>query len=142
MREVETGKLDATLEDTPIAAFYAPRFPALAPVGEPVSEGYYVIYVKKGEPALLQALNEAIIATIRNGEIEGIYRKYGIWDSAQGQLASIAETSRFYGYYRTTQTEARARSDGRRNPWSPAARPSGDGASCATTAGFCCNRPG
>ena len=71
-----------------------------------MSEGYYVIYVKKGEPALLQALNEAIIATIRSGELEGIYRKYGIWDSAQGQLASIAETSRFYGYYRTTQPAA------------------------------------
>jgi polar amino acid transport system substrate-binding protein len=107
MREVETGKLDATLEDTPIAAFYAPRFPALAPVGEPVSEGYYVIYVKKGETALLQALNEAIITMTRNGELERIYRKYGIGDSAQEQLAGIAENSRFYGYYRTTQTEAR-----------------------------------
>ena len=106
MREVETGKLDATLEDTPIATFYAPRFPALAPVGEPVSQGYYVIYVRKGETALLQALNEAIIQMSRDGEIERIYRKYGIWDSAQQQLASIADAGKFYGYYQTTQTQA------------------------------------
>ena len=33
MREVETGKLDATLQDTPIAVFYGPRFPALRLVG-------------------------------------------------------------------------------------------------------------
>jgi polar amino acid transport system substrate-binding protein len=108
MREVETGKLDATLEDTPIAVFYAPRFPALALVGEPVSEGYYVIYVKKGESALLQALNEAIILMTRNGDLERIYRKYGIWDSAQQQLGQIAGAGKFYGYYRATQTEVRA----------------------------------
>src|SRR5437764_8979799 len=48
MREVETGKLAATVEDTPIASFYAPRFPVLRPVGEPVQAGYYVMYVKKG----------------------------------------------------------------------------------------------
>lgn len=29
MREVETGRLDATLQDTPIARFYASRFPGL-----------------------------------------------------------------------------------------------------------------
>jgi len=107
MREVETGKLDATLEDTPIAAFYGPRFPALAPVGEPVSEGYYVMYVKKAEPALLQALNEAIILMTRNGDLERIYRKYGIWDSAQLQLTEIADAAKFYGYYRAIQTQVR-----------------------------------
>lgn len=98
MREVETGKLDATLEDTPIAAFYASRFPSLVPAGEPVSEGYYVIYVRKGDSALLRALNEALIAMNANGDLETIYRRYGIWDSAQKQLAEIAAASRFYGY--------------------------------------------
>jgi polar amino acid transport system substrate-binding protein len=106
MREVETGKLDATLEDTPIAAFYAERFPALAPIGEPVSEGYYVAYVQKGQPALLQTLNEALIGLIRSGESERIYRKYGIWDSAQQQLAEIADASKFYGYSPTAGSNA------------------------------------
>jgi polar amino acid transport system substrate-binding protein len=98
MREVETGKLDATVEDTPIASFYAPRFPSLVPLGDPMSEGYYVIYVKKGETALVHALNEALIAMARNGEVEAIYRKYGIWDSAQKQLAQISDAAQFYGY--------------------------------------------
>ncbi len=60
MREVETGKIDATLQDTPIASFYAPRFPALQEIGAPVARGYYVMYVRKGETALVKALNEAI----------------------------------------------------------------------------------
>jgi len=102
MREVETGKLDATVEDTPIAAFYAPRFRALRAIEKPVQRGYYVIYVKKGETALLQALNEAIVLMVRNGDLERIYRKYGIWDEQQAELAGIAEKGRFYGYFRAT----------------------------------------
>ncbi len=98
MREVETGKLAATVEDTPIASFYASRFPALRRVGEPVQEGYYVIYVRKGEAALLQALNEAIVLMVRNGDLEQIYRKYGIWDAQQAELTTITANARFYGY--------------------------------------------
>jgi polar amino acid transport system substrate-binding protein len=104
MREVETGKLGATIEDTPIASFYAPRFRALRRIEEPVQRGYYVIYVKKGETAILQALNEAIVLMVRNGDLERIYRKYGIWDAQQGELADITEKGRFYGYFKATDT--------------------------------------
>lgn len=101
MREVETGKLDGALEDTPIATFYAPRFPSLAFIGKPVSEGYYVIYARKGETALTQAINAALISMIRNGELETIYRKYGIWNEEQQRLSAIAANARFYGYPET-----------------------------------------
>jgi polar amino acid transport system substrate-binding protein len=100
MREVETGKLGATVEDTPIASFYAPRFRALRRIEKPVQRGYYVIYVKKGETALVAALNEAIVLMVRNGDLERIYRKYGIWDEQQAELADIAGKGRFYGYFR------------------------------------------
>lgn len=102
MREVETGKLDATVQDTPISLFYAPRFPALRRIESPVARGYYVIYIKKGETALLQALNEAIVLMQRNGDLERIYRKYGIWDEEQEELAAIVENGRFYGYLKAT----------------------------------------
>ncbi|MGH7949776.1 MAG: ABC transporter permease subunit, partial [Candidatus Binataceae bacterium] len=105
MREVETGKLDATLVDTPIAAFYAPRFPALEAVGPPVGEGYYVIYVHKGDASLLNALNTAIIVMVRTGDLERIYRKYGIWNDAQRRLIEIADAGRFYGYDQAARTE-------------------------------------
>ncbi len=98
MREVETGKLDATVEDTPIAVFYAPRFTRLAAVGAPVSEGYYAAYTRKGEPTLLQRINAGLIQMIRSGEMERIYRAYGIWDEAQVRLAEIADAGKFYGY--------------------------------------------
>ena len=108
MREVETGKLDATVEDTPIASFYAPRFLVLQSVEAPVQRGYYVIYVKKGETALLHALNEAIVLMERNGDLERIYRKYGIWDTQQTELADIIEKGRFYGYSKATDSRVEA----------------------------------
>jgi polar amino acid transport system substrate-binding protein len=98
LREVETGKLDATLQDTPIAAFYGPRFPALRALGGPVGRGYYVAYVRKGETALLAALNEAFITMIRSGELERIYRRWGLWSDAQRELTDVAAAGRFYGH--------------------------------------------
>jgi polar amino acid transport system substrate-binding protein len=98
LREVETGKLDATLEDTPIAVFYGPRFPALRVVGPPVGHGYYVIYVRKGDAALLAALDQALIALIRGRELEGLYRRWGLWSDAEAELATIADAGRFYGH--------------------------------------------
>jgi polar amino acid transport system substrate-binding protein len=97
MREVETGKLDATLQDTPIVSFYAPRFPRLRPVGEAVGRGYYVVYARKGETALVHALDEAIVGLVRSGELERLYRRYGMWDEWQRELATIADAGKFYG---------------------------------------------
>lgn len=98
LREAETGKLDATLQDTPIVAFYAPRFPRLKLVEAPVGRGYYTIYVRKGESALVSALNEALIQLVQSGELERIYRRWGLWNDAQLELERIAATGRFYGY--------------------------------------------
>jgi len=98
LREVETGKLDATLEDTPIAVFYGPRFPALRLVGPPVGHGYYVIYVRKGDAALLAALDRALITLVRGGELERLYRRWGLWSDAEAELATIADAGRFYGH--------------------------------------------
>jgi polar amino acid transport system substrate-binding protein len=113
MREVETTKLAATLQDGPIASFYAPRFPELRKVSDPVAPGYYVMYVRKGETTLVKALNEAIILMSRNGELERIYRKYGIWNDRQKALAGIVDNTRFLGYEHavTTKVEENALPD-------------------------------
>jgi polar amino acid transport system substrate-binding protein len=105
MREVETGKLDATRQDTPIARFYASRFPGLVSIGEPVGKGYYVAFVRKGERALRDALSEALILMSRNGTLERAYRSYGIWDGAQREVQSIAEAGRFYGFDKSASVD-------------------------------------
>jgi len=64
-----------------------------------------VLYARKGETALVSALNEAFILMIRTGELEGIYRRWGLWNEAQGELARIAEAGRFYGYDRAVEAK-------------------------------------
>ena len=98
MREVETGKLDATVQDTPIASYYAPRFPKLAAIDKPTGKGYYVIYVGKTELGLVRAVNEALLKLARTGELERIYRHYGIWNEDQQEILALAKSARLLGY--------------------------------------------
>lgn len=112
MRDVEIGRLDATLQDTPIVAYYAPKFAKLKKVGAPVGGGYYVIFARKGETALVAALNAALIRLYRDGTLERIYRSYGIWDDAQAELKTIVETGKFYGYAKDVTAEVKPASPG------------------------------
>ena len=107
MRDVEIGRLDATLQDTPIVAYYAPKFAKLRKIGAPVGGGYYVIFARKGEAALVNALNSALIKLYRDGTLERIYKSYGIWDDAQAELKGIVETGKFYGYSKDVTTEVK-----------------------------------
>jgi polar amino acid transport system substrate-binding protein len=125
LREVETGKLDATLQDTPITTFYGPRFPALRALGAPVGRGYYVIYVRKGQTALATALNEALISLIRDGELERLYRRWGLWDDAQHELAEVAAAGQFYGYSSGTASTAPSEVPATPADVRPIARPRG-----------------
>ena len=93
MREVETGKLDATLADLPAVVFYADRFAALEPIGQPVERGYYVMLVRQGDTALRDALNRAIDKLLADGRLEKIYKRYGLWNDLQGELTTLAGKS-------------------------------------------------
>lgn len=97
MREVETGKVDATLQDTPIANYYARDFPNLRFVDEPVAPGYYVVYARNGDKELITAINTAISKLYRNGELRRIYTKYEMWNEDQAILEPIIDAGKFYG---------------------------------------------
>ncbi|MFO0988567.1 MAG: ABC transporter permease subunit [Alphaproteobacteria bacterium] len=112
MRDVEIGRLDATLQDTPIVAYYAPKFAKLKKVGAPVGGGHYVIFARKGEAALVTALNAALIRLYRDGTLERIYRSYGIWDAAQAELKSVVEAGKFYGFAKEVTEETRPAAPG------------------------------
>lgn len=85
MRAAELGVdgIDANLQDLPIWTFYGDGFPNLTAIGDPVGRGYYVILTRKGEPELLQALNEAIYQLMQDGSLRRIYAKYRMWNSLQ-----------------------------------------------------------
>lgn len=89
MREVENDKLDATIQDTPIVAFYSPRFPKLEASGPTRGEGHYVAYARKGETRLASELDAALARLHSRGELETLYRKYGMWNDQQQSLDAL-----------------------------------------------------
>lgn len=88
MRDVETGKLDATVQDTPIVAFYGPRFAALERIDAPVGRGSYVALFRRSDSALRDRFDQSVRGALASGELERIYRSYGIWDDAQKELTT------------------------------------------------------
>ncbi|HTI51758.1 MAG TPA: ABC transporter permease subunit, partial [Planctomycetaceae bacterium] len=89
LRLVELGQLDATVQDLPALQFYVEklaRYPQLTLVDRPTALGYYVIYARAGDGALIGAVNQSLRAMYESGELRAIYERYGIWNQTQEQL--------------------------------------------------------
>ena len=93
MMAAANGQIDATLQDLPAAIYYRDRFPKLKFAGRPVGHGYYVLFCRKGEEPLRDALDSALLKLIKTGAIKTIYERYGIWNDAQDELAEISAES-------------------------------------------------
>jgi len=85
-QDLKVGRLEAVLVDLPIALHYAKPDPSLKLSGAPFAMGYYAIGLLKQDTTLRDAVNSAIEQLIRDGSLERIYRKYGIWDERQQLL--------------------------------------------------------
>lgn len=101
MRAVELAVdgLDANLQDLPVAVFYGAGFPQLKRAGPPVGSGDYVALVREADEELLAAINEALIAGLRDGSLRKIYEKYGLWNATQARRG--LETDAHHEYRRT-----------------------------------------
>ncbi|MBI2964451.1 MAG: ABC transporter substrate-binding protein/permease [Deltaproteobacteria bacterium] len=66
-----------------------------------------MIYTRKGERELVSALNAALIALVHSGDLERIYRRWGLWSEAQRELEAVAAAGRFYGYERAADGRPR-----------------------------------
>jgi polar amino acid transport system substrate-binding protein len=86
--DLKARRIDVVVLDLPIALYYAKPDPALKFSGEPFSPGYYGIAVRKEDATLLAAINQALEQLIRDGTLERIDRKHGLWDERQAMLVS------------------------------------------------------
>ena len=95
MMQVSDGADAATVQDLPIAIFYRdlPQGRGLRFVGSPVGRGHYVMYARRGESRLVNALNAGLERAIRDGRLKAIYEKYHLWNDTQEQLATAAPLS-------------------------------------------------
>jgi polar amino acid transport system substrate-binding protein len=85
-RDLEVGRIDAVLTDTPIAQVNLAGNPRLRRAGPPFEPGFYAVAVRTGETALLTRVNTALEELLRDGSLERIYRKYDLWGPGQEAL--------------------------------------------------------
>jgi polar amino acid transport system substrate-binding protein len=85
-RDLELGRIDAVLTDSPIARVNLAGNDRLRAAGPPFEPGYYAVAVPPGETNLLARIDEAIEAMTRDDTLRRIYAKYGLWDADQERL--------------------------------------------------------
>ena len=81
--DVRQGRLDAVLLDNIIAARSERRVAGLFTQPVPVTTGHYIGVMAKANTQLRDQVNEILKARMKDGTLERIYRKWGIWDSYQ-----------------------------------------------------------
>ncbi len=85
-QDLEDGKIDAVVLDTPIAFAYGASNPKLKNVGEPFGDGHYVIAFRHEDKALSAAVDQALAKLKENGELSKIYKKWGIMNTYQQKV--------------------------------------------------------
>lgn len=98
-QDLQLKRIDAVLMDVPAEAFYARSNPKLKPAGAPFTKGQYVIGLRKGDDALKAEVDQAIDKIIRDGTLETILKKWGLWNDAQVEYETPIRTG--------TQTETK-----------------------------------
>jgi len=81
--DLQEGRLDAVLLDNIIAARAMRRTPGLYTQPVPVATGHYIGVLAKNNTALRDRVDAVLRARMRDGTLERIYRKWGIWDAYQ-----------------------------------------------------------
>ncbi|MEO7735301.1 MAG: ABC transporter substrate-binding protein/permease [Kofleriaceae bacterium] len=87
--DLELARVDAVLLDNIIADRYGciASHPTLRCLPYDIARGTYVVGIRKTDPELKQAIDGALAAMRRDGELERILRKAKLWDARQLEAA-------------------------------------------------------
>jgi polar amino acid transport system substrate-binding protein len=88
--DLAQGRVAAVLLDHIIADVYGCPLAEVRCLSEDVVRGTYVIGIAKGRDALKRAVDEALAAMRRDGELERILRNWKLWDARQETLSPSA----------------------------------------------------
>ncbi len=92
--DLADGRLDAVLLDHIIAARALGRTPGLVIQPQPVARGYYVGVLAAWNTALRDRIDGLLGEAMRDGRLEQIYRRWGIWDGEQAQFVTAQAVAR------------------------------------------------
>ncbi|NOT45524.1 MAG: ABC transporter permease subunit [Acidobacteria bacterium] len=80
------GRVDAVLLDEVLAARGVRRHPGLVNQPTTVGTGYYVGLLHPDETALRDRVDDLLRAAMRDGRLEAIFRRWGMWNDDQTAL--------------------------------------------------------
>jgi His/Glu/Gln/Arg/opine family amino acid ABC transporter permease subunit len=84
--DLAIGRVDAVLLDDVLAERGVRRNPGLMNQSSAIGVGYYVGILAPGNTALRDRINETLRRAMRDGRLEAIFRKWGMWNSDQPAL--------------------------------------------------------
>lgn len=84
--DLEIERTDAVLLDEMIELYYGRPRQGLKVVGEPIGEVRYGIAVRKGNPALLSAVDAALDRLVREGTLRTILERWNLWNGKTAAL--------------------------------------------------------
>ena len=85
-RDLRLGRTDAVLLDEPVAAYYGAVDPALEVLPDSFGEVRYAIAIRSGDADLQGAVDTALGALARSGQLRAIYERWGIWNAETAAL--------------------------------------------------------
>lgn len=77
--DLALGRTRAVLQDWPIALYFGSPNRKLKNVGEPIERMLYGIGMRKGDGALTQEVNQALVRLWKKGKMREIYERWGLW---------------------------------------------------------------
>jgi len=84
--DLALGRLDAVLLDDVLAAKATRRDRALVTQPTAVANGHYVGLLARENAALRDQVDRLLLAAMRDGALEAILRRWGVWNEAQARL--------------------------------------------------------
>ena len=96
--DLELGRLDAVLLDTPIVTFYGEPNPRFKPAGGRLAQGEYGIAARPDDKNLIAAVNVALSDLMRSGRWQRILRRWRLWNADQARLAQDAAERHGLGF--------------------------------------------
>lgn len=96
--DLELGRLDAVLLDTPIVTFYAETNPRFKLAGDRIAEGGYAIAARPDDRELIAAIDTAMGDLTRSGRWQQILRRWRLWNGDQARLAQDASELKGLGF--------------------------------------------
>jgi His/Glu/Gln/Arg/opine family amino acid ABC transporter permease subunit len=90
LSDLKNGRLDAVVSDAPVVRYMVRKgFSELKAVGEPLTEEYYGIVMRKEDDDLQKAVNDALVRIAERGDYVRLHQK---WFGVEGQMPQVAQT--------------------------------------------------